>query len=153
MKLLIFLFVIYSVIAINFNKIDINKLSNNYVSVEIKGAISNPGIYKFEKGTTFKDALNVIDLLENSNIDMFNMQMVLNNKDVINIPFLEDKKLISINSASLKELMNLPGIGEKTALKIIEYREEHLFKTIEEIMNIKGIKENTFNLICNLITL
>jgi len=36
----------------------------------------------------------------------------------------------------------LSGIGEKTAIKIVEYREANgLFKTVEELTNIKGIGE------------
>lgn len=46
---------------------------------------------------------------------------------------------ININQASRVELMKLPGIGEATANKIIEFRKIQPFKTIEDIMNIKGI--------------
>lgn len=46
---------------------------------------------------------------------------------------------VNINSASKVELMQLPGIGEKTALKIIEYRKANKFQKAEDIMNIKGI--------------
>ena len=40
----------------------------------------------------------------------------------------------------------LPGIGEKTAEKIIELRKERgKFNTLEELMNVKGIGEVKFN--------
>lgn len=53
---------------------------------------------------------------------------------------------ININNASLIELDSLPGVGEVTAQKIIDYREENTkFKSIEEIKNVKGIGENKFN--------
>lgn len=53
---------------------------------------------------------------------------------------------ININSASAKELSELPGIGEVTAEKIIEFRELNgSFKTAEEIMKVKGIGEKKFN--------
>ena len=42
--------------------------------------------------------------------------------------------------------MTLPGIGESRAESIISYREKHgRFATIEDIMNISGIKEAAFN--------
>lgn len=52
---------------------------------------------------------------------------------------------IDINTAEINMLICLPGIGEVTAGKIIEYRDTHNgFDSIEEIMNISGIKEKRF---------
>ena len=53
--------------------------------------------------------------------------------------------LIDINTASVEELCRLKGIGEKRAGDIIAYREEHGgFSSVEEIMNVKGIKTGIF---------
>jgi competence ComEA-like helix-hairpin-helix protein len=51
---------------------------------------------------------------------------------------------IDLNTASKLELMRIPGIGEKTAIKIIEYRSGNKFKNVSEIMNIKGIGDKKF---------
>jgi len=40
--------------------------------------------------------------------------------------------------------MTLNGIGETKASRIIEYRKEHSFQSIEEIMNVKGIGPKIF---------
>lgn len=59
---------------------------------------------------------------------------------------------VNINKADQTELMTLPGIGESRAGSIIAYRNEHgNFKTIEDIMNVSGIKESAFSKIKDLI--
>ena len=53
---------------------------------------------------------------------------------------------VDINTAGIKELTGLNGIGEKRAKDIIEYREKNgPFTRIEDIMKIKGIKDGIFN--------
>ena len=62
----------------------------------------------------------------------------------------ETDSIININKANLEKLKLLPGVGETTALKILEYRETHgKFKNIEELKNISGIGETKYNLIKN----
>jgi len=53
-------------------------------------------------------------------------------------------KLIDINKASRVQLMKLPGVGEKTAEKIIEHRNSNPFSKPEDIMNVKGIGPKKF---------
>lgn len=52
---------------------------------------------------------------------------------------------ININTASATELDTLPGIGAKTAARIVEYRQKNgPFKKIEELMNVRGVGEKNF---------
>ena len=56
------------------------------------------------------------------------------------------EKSINLNSARINELVKLPGIGEKTAEKIIQLRSERgKFKRLEELMDVRGIGEVKFN--------
>lgn len=62
---------------------------------------------------------------------------------------------VNINTASIDDLVaaNLYRIGYKTAEKIVEYRQQNgPFKSIEEIMEVKGIGEKTFEKIKDKIT-
>lgn len=52
---------------------------------------------------------------------------------------------VNINTASLEELCKIPGIGTTRAAAIVSYREDHgSFKSPEEIMQVSGIKEGTY---------
>ena len=52
---------------------------------------------------------------------------------------------VNINTASEAELCNIPGIGAVRAAAIVAYRQEKGgFSSIEEIMNVSGIKEGTY---------
>ena len=53
--------------------------------------------------------------------------------------------VVNLNTATATQIAALPGIGEKAAQRIIEYREKNGgFKKIEELMNVKGIGEKSF---------
>ena len=54
-------------------------------------------------------------------------------------------ELIDLNQASAVQLESLPGVGEVTAARIVEYRQENGgFKKIEELMNVRGIGDRSF---------
>ena len=60
---------------------------------------------------------------------------------------------ININRAGREELMTLSGIGESKAEDIITYREENgPFQAIEDLKQIRGIKDGVFNKIKDDIT-
>lgn len=65
--------------------------------------------------------------------------------------FLSDGRL-DINRATVADFMTLPGIGEKRAGDIVNYRKEYgSFSKIEDIKNVAGIKDSVFEKIKNLI--
>jgi competence protein ComEA len=60
---------------------------------------------------------------------------------------------LNINIANQQALSHLPGIGPKTAKKIIDYRNAHgFFNNIEEIKNVSGIGEKKFEKLKDYIT-
>lgn len=63
------------------------------------------------------------------------------------------RQQVNINTATSSELETLPGIGESTAAAIISYREKvGRFSSIEDIMNVPGIKQGRFDALKDLIT-
>jgi len=53
--------------------------------------------------------------------------------------------IVNINTASATDLEGLPGIGAKTAARIVEYRQKNgPFKKVEELMNVRGVGEKNF---------
>ena len=53
--------------------------------------------------------------------------------------------IVNINTASAGDLEALPGIGAKTAARIVEYRQKNgPFKKVEELMNVRGVGEKNF---------
>jgi competence protein ComEA len=46
---------------------------------------------------------------------------------------------VDINSASVKELTTIKGIGSKKAQAIVKYRKQHCFKSVDEIVKVKGL--------------
>ncbi len=63
-------------------------------------------------------------------------------------------KKININEADEAVLMGLPGVGKSLAGRIIEYRDkEGRFRSVEEIKNVKGIKNSLFEKIKDNITI
>ena len=66
--------------------------------------------------------------------------------------FDDSKRLVSINTGTLEELMTLSGVGESKAKAIIEYRNKKKFETIEEIKEVSGIGDALFEKIKDNIT-
>ena len=77
----------------------------------------------------------------------------IENDACINDDVIENNEtLININTATKEELMTLSGIGETKALAIISYREKTPFTSIEDIKNVSGIGDSTYNEIKDYIT-
>ncbi len=132
-----------------------------YIYVDMDGAVVNPGVYGLIEGSRVIDAINMAGgLTEKAFTQNLNKarKLVDGEKIFINeegeaADVFNDDKLININTASEDSLMSLPGIGEVYAKRIIEYRNAKRFNSIEEIKNIQGIGDKTFDKLKDLITI
>ena len=63
---------------------------------------------------------------------------------ILSIFFISLFAKIDLNTATMEQLHTLKGIGHKKAVAILEYRKEHKFIKIEDIMKVKGIGKKMF---------
>ena len=60
---------------------------------------------------------------------------------------------VNLNTASVDDLIGLPGIGPSYAKRIVEYREKNgPFKRVEDLLNVQGIGEKTLEKIRDRVT-
>ena len=136
------------------------KLDVPMIFVEIKGEVLIPDVYELQEGSIVKDLIEKAGgLTSEANITNINRAKKLqnhelviisnindeNNNTVFNEVIIESNGLININLADINELKKITGIGDVKAQSIIEYREKNGgFKSVDEIKNVDGIGEKTF---------
>lgn len=114
--------------------------------IHISGAVLRDEWLEVTNFSTFEDILPLIHFDDNADIDNIHPTQILRHLDRIIIPYKKDVPCISLNHANVEDLMSLVGIGQVSAQRIVDYRVNvGLFRKIEDIMNIKGIKEATFS--------
>lgn len=129
-----------------YTPITLQEAKPTLMQVEIKGAVKNPGVYTLKFQDTILSLINASGgLLENGDDSSLSYTQVLKDKDVIVIPEKKEQPKISINSATQEELQTLSGIGPSIASRIIEYRKNNTFQTLEQIKEVKGIGDALFN--------
>lgn len=134
------------------------------VYVDIGGEVVNPMVAELDEGSRVEDAIEAAGgLTENADISQINRAAFVEDGEKIFVPSIavseEDDGIygsagsaaaysdgkININTADSLQLQELNGVGPATAEKIIRYREENgRFKSIEDIKNVSGIGDKTF---------
>lgn len=134
-----------------------------YIYVYVCGAVNKEGVYELPVGSRVYEAVEMAGgFREDADTRNVNQAQVLEDEERIYVPMIgeevqpnsEEDGKININKASKAELMTLPGVGESRAESIIKYREvQGGFQSIEDIMQVSGIKEGLFEKIKDLITI
>ena len=146
--------------------------NKNHIYVYLSGEVESPGVYKLENEARLYQAIELAGgMTKNAQKEYLNLaetvydgqqSHILSKKEYKKSQEQDtdivqntdsDNALININTATPEELQSLSGVGETRAKAIIEYREKNgKFQTIEDIKNVSGIGDSTFENIQNDIT-
>ena len=135
----------------------------NTVIVYVTGAIQSPGLYKVPSRSTIGDVIKEAGgALPYGDVESINLAENVQSGQHIHIRFdfhgnpeslLRNQK-VNINTATIKELDSLPGIGPTMAKRIDEYRQSKgAFTSIEDIKHVKGISDGVFKKLRDKITI
>lgn len=133
-----------------------------FIYVDVCGAVAFPGVYELEADSRVFQAVEAAGgflpeaarqyVNQAESIRDGQQIYIPTGEEMENIPFpvqensvQSTENKVNLNTADAAALMTLSGIGESKAQAILAYREANGgFSSIEEIMNVQGIKESTF---------
>jgi len=139
-------------------------ISEKMISIDVSGAVNNPGVYQVKEGARIEDAIKAAGgFTQDANQEYISKSLNLAQKIVdgskIYVPVAGESKLkstwevgpdssqvsqvrvVNINTASQSELEALPGIGPVTASKIISDRP---YQVVDDLLSKKVINKSTF---------
>lgn len=139
------------------------------IYVHVCGAVNQPGVYELPRESRIFEAIALAGGLRSDACeDSVNQAEPISDGMMIKVLTMDEAAeqqteskteesksdgRVNINTADAERLMTLPGIGASKAESILAYREEHgRFSSVEELMNITGIKEGVYSKIENYIT-
>lgn len=145
--------------------------ASDEVTVHVVGAVTKEGVYTLSAQARVDDAVRAAGATANADLSQLNLAQKLTDGQKITVPAVGEEApptndsmpsegaaavpdvIVNINTATADQLQNLPNIGEVRAEAIINYRQEHGgFKTIEELQEVSGIGEKTFEHLKNYVT-
>ncbi len=127
--------------------------------VYVCGAVENPGVVELKEDSRVVDAVEMAGgMTPEADETYVNLAARLRDGEKVYIPTLDEvasweneqqkDDCVNINTADADVLSTLPGIGQSKAASIIAYREKNgAFQSIEELMEVPGIKESLFRTI------
>lgn len=135
------------------------------IQVDVDGSVLHPGVYTLQIGDRINDAIQAAGGLTNdSDTTGINLAAYIKDGQKILVPgnthgssspVASDAQiqLLNLNSATLDELVELPGIGEQKANAIIEYRSTYGdFASLEDLLYVPGIGQSLLDTIRNYVT-
>jgi len=148
----------------NVELLDSSDSNKDGMDIEIDGEVNHPGIYSMDVTQTLGDLISKAGgVTENADTYAYIPEFVIGDYNYFYIPpkaaeYCEPKEgeKVNINSSSLtaSTLVSKLGVSQTVADAIMEYRKENgSFKALEELKNVKGIGDKTYEKIRGLVTL
>ena len=144
---------------------EISSADEEQICVHVCGQVCQPGVVMLPAGSRVWEAVEAAGgLAEDAQDTAVNLAAVLQDGQKLYIPAIgesveeevsdtADDGRVNLNTADAGRLQTLSGIGASRAADILSYREAHGgFRTIEEIMQVPGIKESIYEKIKDKIT-
>lgn len=130
-----------------------------WLTVDIQGAVYRPGYYEVPNGALLHDLVVLAGgFRPEAHIEKVNLLERLESKTYIvtSYPSREDAKereetqdyqiTYNLNQVTYQQLITVPSITENRALNILSYRQEiKIFTRVEELLNVSGIGQVTFD--------
>jgi competence protein ComEA len=152
-----------------------NTLVQPGIVVDLRGEVANPGVYELPAGSRLDDAVVAAGgLADGADLTQLNLAARLQDGSVVTVPGVaalaasdastddaapavaggdQPGGIVNLNLASAAELETLPGIGEVTAGRIIDYREANgPFRSVDDLVHVQGISMKTINALRDLVT-
>jgi competence protein ComEA len=138
-----------------------DSISSQSILVHVSGAVRTEGVFKLKNGSRLLDAIRASGgFLPKADPSKLNLAQELKDGTKIAVPFkvglisvvpaagdeaAGSAGLVNINSASPGELVKIPGVGEVTAKRIVEYRKDNgSFSAPGDLKKVKGIGPKKF---------
>lgn len=141
--LLIFMLGFYSLMKLNFYPF-LSVDSKIEVIVHYQGEDISVFV---EPYSTLETVLSLLSLEDDVDFTKINQKQIVHHHEKFIIPIVNpDKGCVSINFADVTTLITLKGVGPVMAKRIVDYRNEKgAFKTLEALMDVKGMGQKTYD--------
>lgn len=134
--------------------VDVRQYQSTQKSVEVKGEVASPGSYEVDVHATIAEIIQAAGgCTAEADLSGINQTLDVGHHSVVVIPTKQEKARVSINTATKEALDELPGIGPSIAQRILDYRDQTPFQSLEQLKEVKGIGDTLYNKLKDLICL
>lgn len=138
------------------------------VTVHVVGAVNTPGVLTLPQGSRVAEAIaSAGGATPSADLSQLNLARILGDGEQVRVPVAGEVVQpeqqasgaatpgapVNLNTATREQLEMLPRVGPAMAQRIIDYRTEHKgFRSVDELRNVTGVGDKTFEALAVLVT-